>query len=185
MKPTAPSRNRFSVFAAVGLSLLGPCMLFGQAESEIGHITQSPHGTFRVQQERTWDKDKNVAGVGTVTAWIISARGPAERVQLGASYDDASGRFFFISPEQWICAVAKNSTREWDVMLYQHKADLQFDLVTTAEDPKWNFDPHDDDVWPKNEKNDPLEFSWGRYWFCGSSADSAGLVVVEESHSEG
>jgi len=184
MKPTAPSRNRFSVFAAVGLSLLGPCMLFGQAESEIGHITQSPHGTFRVQQERTWDKDKNVAGVGTVTAWIISARGPAERVQLGASYDDASGRFFFISPEQWICAVAKNSTREWDVMLYQHKADLQFDLVTTAEDPKWNFDPHDDDVWPKNEKNEPLDFSWGRYWFCGWSADSARLLVAEESHSE-
>src|SRR5262245_55454367 len=91
-------RNRFGVFAAVGLSLLGPSMLFGQAESEIVDITRSPHGTFRVQQERTWDKDKNVAGVGTVTAWIISAREPAERVQLGALYDDASGSGLFHLP---------------------------------------------------------------------------------------
>ena len=173
------------LWALLGISLLGPCMMFAEAESEIVHNTRSPHGTFRVQQERTWEKGKNVPGVGTITAWIISARESAERVRLDVPYDDASGRFFFISPdEQWICAVVRYNTRQWDVMLYQHKADLQFHLVTTAEDPKWNFDPQDEDVRQKNEKGEPLDFSWRRYWFCGWSADSARLLVAEEMHGD-
>jgi hypothetical protein len=174
--------------AGLGISLLGFAMIFAQAESEVevGDVTSSPRGTFRVEQQRQQ---------GVTNTWITPTADPAKRVRLVDPYDDASmGRHFFISPdEQWICATVHVHSQMQSLLLYQRKTGLQFDLVATASEEyedgkqrhKWEFDPPDYFVPP----GDPSSVEGtGRVYnhLVAWSADSARLLVEKrvQEHDE-
>jgi hypothetical protein len=181
--------------AGLGISLLGFAMTFAQAESEVevGDVTSSPRGTFRIEQQRGRGEGKARFDFVT-TAWIIPTSDPAKRVQLDEPYDDSKGRHFFISPdEQWICATVHEHSQMQSVMLYRRKTGLQFELAATATEEyedgkqrhKWEFDSPGYFVPP----GDPSSVEeTGRVYnhFIAWSADSARLLVQKrvEEHDE-
>ncbi len=173
---------------ALGTIVLGLCVTFAYAESDvqIENVTRSPRGTFRIQQERTLEQA--VAGVGKITAWIISAREPAERLQLDVPYDDASSRTFFISPdEQWVCATVHEHSQLQSLRLYQRKTGLQFDRVATMDEEeegdRWHFDK-DDRFAPEGRGQEAYETGRVYNHFVAWSSDSARLLVERRSQLE-
>ena len=173
---------------ALGTIVLGLCVTFAYAESDvqIENVTRSPRGTFRIQQERTLEQA--VAGVGKITAWIISAREPAERLQLDVPYDDASSRTFFISPdEQWVCATVHEHSQLQSLRLHQRKTGLQFDRVATMDEEeegdRWHFDK-DDRFAPEGRGQEAYETGRVYNHFVAWSSDSARLLVERRSQLE-
>jgi hypothetical protein len=197
MKFTARSGVRSTTFsgarqiwrAGLGISLLGFAIIFAEAETEVEveDVTNSPRGTFRIEQQRQQGEGK-WQGTFITNAWIIPTSDPAKRVQLGEPYDDSKGRHFFISPdEQWICATVHEHSQLQSVMLYRRKTGLQFECVATEDsegggaDLSWKYDSQNE------PPTDPGEAT-GRVYnhFVAWSADSARLLVEKrvEEHDE-
>ena len=173
----------------LGISLLGPCMTFAYAQSDVQSesVITSPRGTFRIERE-----EKRNAGKGefaTTTFWITLAADPSQRVQLNEPVSDPDAWHFFISPdEQWICATVHEHSQLKSLMLYRCGNGLQFKLVATedeeTEGPAWKFDKNDR-VGPKD---DVEADETGRVYnyFVAWSADSARLLVEKrvQEHDE-
>jgi len=173
---------------ALGATVLGLCVTFAHAESdvEVESVTSSPLGTFRIEQERKWDSGMQV---GTITAWIIPAADSGQRVRLDEPFDDTKGRHFFISPdEQSICATVHQHSQLQSLMLYRRENGLQFKLVATEEEEGgdghhlWDFDKND----RFGPKADLEANETGRVYnyFIAWSSDSARLLVERRSQLE-
>ena len=173
----------------LGISLLGPCMTFAYAQSDVQseNVITSPRGTFRIERE-----EKRNAGKGefaTTTFWITLAADPSQRVQLNEPVSDPDAWHFFISPdEQWICATVHEHSQLNSLKLYRCENGLQFKLVATedeeTEGPAWKFDKNDR-VGPKDDVE--ADETGGVYnYFVAWSADSARLLVEKrvQEHDE-
>jgi uncharacterized protein YecT (DUF1311 family) len=172
----------------LGATLLGFCVTFAYAESdvEIENVVTSPHGTFRIEQERKQDPGKEK---WITRAWITLAADPSQRVQLDEPFGDENGRDFFISPdEQWICATVHEHSQLQSLILYRRKESLQFTLVATEEDESGDIQHHWD--FEKNDRFAPkgdLELNeTGRVYnyLVAWSSDSARLLVERRSQLE-
>ncbi len=171
----------------LGISLLGPCMTFAYAQSDVQSesVITSPRGTFRIERE-----EKRNAGKGefaTTTFWITLAADPSQRVQLNEPVSDPDAWHFFISPdEQWICTTVHEHSQLQTLRLYQRKAGLQFDRVATMDEEEegdgWHFDT-DDRFAPKGDQETN---ETGRVYnhFVAWSSDSARLLVERRSQLE-
>jgi Uncharacterized protein conserved in bacteria len=172
---------------ALGTTVLGLCVTFAYAESDvqIESVTSSPRGTFRIEQERKWDSGMQV---GTITAWIIPAADSGQRVRLDEPFNDTKGRHFFISPdEQWICATVHQHSQLQSLMLYRRENGLQFKLMATEDEEagdgnQWDFDKND----RFGPKADLEANETGRVYnyFVAWSSDSARLLVERRSQLE-
>jgi hypothetical protein len=171
----------------LGISLLGPCMTFAYAQSDVQteSVINSPRGTFRIER-----KEKRNAGKGefaTTTFWITLAADPSQRMQLNESVSDPDAWHFFISPdEQWICATVHEHSQLLSLRLYQRKTGLQFDRVATMgeeeEGDAWHFDK-DDRFAPKGD-HEANEKGRLYNYFVAWSSDSARLLVERRSQLE-
>jgi hypothetical protein len=127
------SLARITTLAAWWLLTLALSVAHAESDVQVEHVTRSPLGTFRIEEERGKGTGK-MEGAWITTAWIIPTTGPSKRVALVEPFDDTMGRTFFISPdERWICATVHFHSQLDGVMLYRRKAGFQFELVTTDE----------------------------------------------------
>jgi uncharacterized protein YecT (DUF1311 family) len=169
---------------AVGVIVVGLGLTSSYADSdgEIESITNSPHGTFRIERQGKRD-DK---GGSATTFWITPATDPNQRVRLDETQNEPDGWHFFISPdEQWICTTVHEHSQLLSLRLYQRKTDLQFELVAAQsedQDDHWQFDKDDRFAL----KGDPDVDETGRVYnyFVAWSSDSARLLVERRSQLE-
>jgi len=151
----------------------------GGSDAQVEHVTRSPDGTFRIEQQIVPGEDRNEPERLT-KVWIVPTAEPDKRVALGKPFDDSYGRTFFISPDgQWICAAVHFHSQLDGVMLYRRKAGFQFELVTTDEcemsgqPPDWKFDSGDRFV----DTSDWEDTAGVHDYFVAWSADSTRLLV--------
>jgi hypothetical protein len=170
---------RITTLAGCWLLIVGLSIAHGESDGQVEHVTRSPDGTFRVEQQIVrGEGPKQPASL--IKVWIIPTAEPAKRVALGEPFDDAYGRAFFISPDgQWLCATVHFHSQLDGVMLYRRKAGFQFELVTTDEcemghePPNWEFDSGDRFV----DTSDWEDTAGVHDYFVAWSVDSTRLLV--------
>ena len=117
---------RITRLAGGWLRIVALSIAYGESDVQVEHVTRSPNGTFRVEQQIVRGEGPNEPAWLT-KVWIISTAEPANRVALGEPFDNTYGRTFFISPDgQWICATVHFHSQLNGAMLYRRKAGLRF-----------------------------------------------------------